>query len=59
MMKFLKDFLQLFAICIVAALIVNWFLGKTYILDDHSIVMAVVIPLMVLWVAFETKRRSK
>lgn len=59
MMKFLKDFLQLFFLCIVAALILNWLLGKAYILDDHNIIMAVVIPLTVLWVAFETKRRSK
>jgi hypothetical protein len=59
MTKFLKDFLQLFALGIVVSLGLNWLLGKPYVLDAHNIIMSLTISVIVLWVAFETKRRAQ
>ena len=59
MSKFLKDFLLLFILCIVLALIFNWLLGKPYFLNDTNVILSLVCSLTTLWVAAESKRRAQ
>jgi hypothetical protein len=59
MIKFLKAFLPVFALCILVAICLNWMLGKPYYLNNTNVILSLACSLTVFWMAFETRKRMQ